>query len=191
VKVLETSLPGVILVEPRVFGDSRGYFFESYHAPRYEEAGIPGPQPSAGPDFLRSPTHFVQDNLSRSVKGTLRGLHFQEPHAQGKLVYCVRGAVFDVAVDIRRGSAHFGKWFGAELSEENHRQMWVPPGFAHGFCVLSDSADFFYKCTDLYHAECDRGVAWDDPDIGVVWPLASPILSEKDRRLPRLRDLQR
>jgi dTDP-4-dehydrorhamnose 3,5-epimerase len=174
VKVVETTLPGVILVEPRVFGDSRGYFFESYHAKRYEEAGIS--------------THFVQDNLSRSVKGTLRGLHFQEPHGQGKLVYCVRGAVFDVAVDIRRGSPNFGKWFGAELSEENHRQMWVPPGFAHGFCVLSDSADFFYKCTDLYHAECDRGVAWNDPDIDVKWPIETPLLSEKDRKLPRLKD---
>jgi dTDP-4-dehydrorhamnose 3,5-epimerase len=176
-KVTETSLPGVILVEPRVFGDSRGYFFESFHAARYAEAGIPN--------------HFVQDNLSRSVKGTLRGLHFQDPHPQGKLVYCVRGAVFDVAVDIRQGSATFGAWFGAELSEENHRQMWVPPGFAHGFCVLSESADFFYKCTDLYHPEHDRGVAWDDPDIGVKWPMESPILSEKDRRLPRLRDLHR
>jgi dTDP-4-dehydrorhamnose 3,5-epimerase len=177
VKVIETTLPGVMLVEPRVFGDARGYFFESYHAARYEEAGIP--------------TNFVQDNLSRSVKGTLRGLHFQDPHPQGKLVYCVRGAVFDVAVDIRRGSPHFGKWFGAELSEENHRQMWVPAGFAHGFCVLSESADFFYKCTDLYHGDCDRGVAWDDPDIGVKWPVESPLLSDKDRRLPRLRDLQR
>jgi dTDP-4-dehydrorhamnose 3,5-epimerase len=174
VKVVETTLPGVILVEPRVFGDSRGHFFESYHARRYEEAGIA--------------TNFVQDNVSRSVKGTLRGLHFQEPHAQGKLVYCLRGAVFDVAVDIRRGSPNFGKWFGAELSEENHRQMWVPAGFAHGFCVLSDSADFFYKCTDLYHPEFDRGVAWDDPDIGVKWPIEMPLLSEKDRKLPRLKD---
>jgi dTDP-4-dehydrorhamnose 3,5-epimerase len=174
VKLLETSLPGVVLVEPRVFGDARGYFFESYHAQRYEEAGIP--------------THFVQDNLSRSVKGTLRGLHFQEPHAQGKLVYCVRGAVFDVAVDIRRGSPNFGKWFGAELSEDNHRQMWVPAGFAHGFCVLSDTADFFYKCTDLYHPEYDSGVAWDDPEIGVKWPVETPLLSDKDRKLPRLAD---
>jgi dTDP-4-dehydrorhamnose 3,5-epimerase len=174
VKILETSLPGVMLVEPRVFGDARGYFFESFHAPRYAEAGIPA--------------SFVQDNLSRSAKGTLRGLHFQEPHPQGKLVYCVRGAVFDVAVDIRRGSPSCGKWFGAELSEENHRQMWVPPGFAHGFCVLSDSADFFYKCTDLYHPEHDRGVAWNDPDLGIKWPIEAPLLSEKDRRLPRLRD---
>jgi dTDP-4-dehydrorhamnose 3,5-epimerase len=176
-KVVSTRLPGVILVEPKVFGDARGHFFESYHAARYAEAGIA--------------SEFVQDNVSRSVKGTLRGLHFQDPHPQGKLVYCARGAVFDVAVDIRKGSATFGKWFGAELSEDNHRQMWVPPGFAHGFCVLTDTADFFYKCTDFYHPEHDRGVAWDDPDIGVVWPVESPILSEKDRKLPRLRDLQR
>jgi dTDP-4-dehydrorhamnose 3,5-epimerase len=176
-KVVSTGLPGVILVEPKVFGDARGHFFESYHAARYAEAGMP--------------SEFVQDNVSRSVKGTLRGLHFQDPHPQGKLVYCARGAVFDVAVDIRKGSATFGKWFGAELSEDNHRQMWVPPGFAHGFCVLTDTADFFYKCTDFYHPEHDRGVAWDDPDIGVVWPVESPILSEKDRKLPRLRDLQR
>jgi dTDP-4-dehydrorhamnose 3,5-epimerase len=176
-KVVSTRLPGVILVEPKVFGDARGHFFESYHAARYAEAGIA--------------SEFVQDNVSRSVKGTLRGLHFQDPHPQGKLVYCARGAVFDVAVDIRKGSATFGEWFGAELSEDNHRQMWVPPGFAHGFCVLTDTADFFYKCTDFYHPEHDRGVAWDDPDIGVVWPVESPILSEKDRKLPRLRDLQR
>jgi dTDP-4-dehydrorhamnose 3,5-epimerase len=175
VKVTETSLPGVLLVEPKVFGDARGYFFESYHAKRYAEAGIP--------------TQFVQDNLSRSVKGTLRGLHFQDPHPQGKLVYCLRGAVFDVAVDIRKGSGTFGKWFGADLSEENHRQMWVPPGFAHGFCVLSDEAHFFYKCTDLYHPEYDRGIAWNDPDIAIEWPIEAPILSEKDRRLPRLSDL--
>jgi dTDP-4-dehydrorhamnose 3,5-epimerase len=174
VKVVATELPGVLVVEPRIFSDARGVFWEGYHAERYAAAGIP--------------TAFVQDNLSRSIKGTLRGLHYQEPNAQGKLVYCVRGAVFDVAVDLRRGSASFGRWFGVELSDENRRQMWVPPGFAHGFCVLSESADFFYKCTDLYRPEHDRGVAWDDPDIGVKWPITNPILSPKDEKLPRLRD---
>ena len=175
--VVKTPLEGVLVLEPKVFRDERGHFSESFHSARYREAGLTAP--------------FVQDNWSRSKRGVLRGLHFQNPRPQGKLVMVTRGAVFDVAVDIRKGSASFGKWFGAELSEENHRQMWVPPGFAHGFCVLSDSADFFYKCTDLYHPDCDRGLAWDDPDIGVKWPIEAPLLSDKDRKLPRLRDLQR
>jgi dTDP-4-dehydrorhamnose 3,5-epimerase len=177
VKVTETEIPGVVLVEPKVFGDARGFFYESFQAQRYADAGIA--------------THFVQDNLSRSVKRTLRGLHFQEPNPQGKLVSCLRGSVFDVVVDLRPGSKTFAKWYGAELSEDNHRQLWVPPGFAHGFCVLSDSADFFYKCTDYYRPEHDRGILWNDPDVGVKWPIDPPLLmSEKDLKLPRLRDAQ-
>ena len=173
-KVIPTALPEVLLVEPKVFGDSRGFFYESFQAARYAEAGIPGP--------------FVQDNLSRSVRGTLRGLHFQEPRAQGKLVQVLRGAVWDVAVDVRRGSPRFGQWVAVELSETAPRQLWIPPGFAHGFCVLSDSADFFYKCTELYAPECERSIAWNDPAIGITWPVGSPILSAKDAAAPRLAD---
>nr|WP_227027722.1 dTDP-4-dehydrorhamnose 3,5-epimerase [Corallococcus soli] len=168
------ELPEVLLLEPKVFGDDRGFFLESYNAKRYADAGIPGP--------------FVQDNLSRSVKGTLRGLHFQEPNAQGKLVQCLAGAVWDVAVDVRRGSPTFGRWVAAELSFENKRQLWVPPGFAHGFCVLSDSADFFYKCTALYSPETERSVHWNDPDLAIPWPVSAPLLSGKDQQAPRLKD---
>jgi dTDP-4-dehydrorhamnose 3,5-epimerase len=174
VKVVATELPGVLLVEPRVFGDARGFFFETFHAERYAAAGIPGP--------------FVQDNLSRSGRGTLRGLHFQEPRAQGKLVQVLQGAVWDVAVDVRKGSPHFGRWVGMELSEENRRQLWIPPGFAHGFCVLSDSADFLYKCTEFYAPEVERAVRWDDPALGIHWPVAEPVLSAKDSAAPLLAD---
>ena len=173
-KVVATELPGVLLVEPRVFGDARGFFFETFHAERYAAAGIPGP--------------FVQDNLSRSGRGTLRGLHFQEPRAQGKLVQVLQGAVWDVAVDVRKGSPHFGRWVGMELSEENRRQLWIPPGFAHGFCVLSDSADFLYKCTEFYAPEVERAVRWDDPALGIHWPVAEPVLSAKDSAAPLLAD---
>lgn len=173
-KVQTTELPGVLLLEPRVFGDSRGFFVETFHAQRYLEAGIPGP--------------FVQDNLSRSVRGTLRGLHFQEPNGQGKLVQVLAGAVWDVVVDVRKGSPTFGRWMGAELSSGNKWQLWIPPGFAHGFCVLSDSADFFYKCTALYSPESERSVAWDDPDLAIPWPVKEPLLSVKDQRAPRLKD---
>ncbi|RKG87870.1 dTDP-4-dehydrorhamnose 3,5-epimerase [Corallococcus terminator] len=173
-KVTPLELPEVLLVEPKVFGDDRGFFLESYHSKRYADAGITGP--------------FVQDNLSRSVKGTLRGLHFQEPNAQGKLVQCLSGAVWDVAVDVRRGSPTFGRWVAAELSFENKRQLWVPPGFAHGFCVLSDSADFFYKCTALYSPETERSVHWNDPDLAIPWPVSAPLLSGKDQQAPRLKD---
>jgi dTDP-4-dehydrorhamnose 3,5-epimerase len=173
-KVLRTELEGVLLIEPRVFGDARGFFMETWNRARYAEAGLP--------------TEFAQDNLSRSAKGTLRGLHFQEPHAQGKLVSVVSGLVFDVCVDVRRGSPQFGKWLGVELSDENRRQLWVPPGFAHGFCVLSDSADFHYKCTMLYEPAHDRGVAWNDPDLAIRWPVDEPLLSAKDAQLPRLKD---
>ena len=173
-KVVPTELPEVLILEPKVHGDSRGFFYETFQAGRYAAAGIPGP--------------FLQDNLSRSVRGTLRGLHFQEPKAQGKLVQVLRGTVWDVAVDVRRGSPRFGRWIALELSETTPRQLWIPPGFAHGFCVLSDSADFFYKCTELYAPEAERSVAWDDPAIGITWPVKEPLLSAKDRAAPRLAD---
>ncbi|WP_018175268.1 MULTISPECIES: dTDP-4-dehydrorhamnose 3,5-epimerase [unclassified Thioalkalivibrio] len=165
-KVTETSLPGVLIVEPRIFGDRRGYFLETYHRDRYSEAGIPG--------------QFVQDNLSFSCCGTLRGLHLQHPHAQGKLVQVLQGEVFDVAVDVRRGSPSFGKWTGVWLSAENHRQFWIPEGFAHGFCVVSETALFSYKCTDIYHPDCELSIRWDDPDIGIDWPPVRVSLSDKD-----------
>ena len=173
-KISETELPGVLLLEPKRFGDDRGFFMELFQEKRYAEAGIPGP--------------FVQDNFSRSAKGILRGLHFQQPHAQGKLVQVFAGAVYDVAVDIRRGSPTFGRWVGMELSADNRRQLWVPPGFAHGFCVLSESADFHYKCTDFYSPASEHGIAWDDPDLGIPWPVKSPLLSPKDSVAPRLKD---
>jgi dTDP-4-dehydrorhamnose 3,5-epimerase len=173
-KVTEVELPGILLIEPIVHGDSRGFFFETFQVERYAAAGISGP--------------FVQDNASRSVKGTLRGLHFQEPRSQGKLVQVLRGSVWDVAVDVRKGSPHFGRWFGLELNEETHRQLWIPPGFAHGFCVLSDSADFFYKCTTLCAPEAERAVRWDDPALGIRWPVQAPRLSAKDAAAPRLAD---
>jgi len=164
----------VLLIEPRVFGDSRGFFLETFAAPRYADAGIRAP--------------FVQDNWSRSVRGTLRGLHFQEPHAQGKLVQVLRGAVYDVAVDIRRGSPTFGRWVGYELNEENKHQLWVPPGFAHGFAVLSDSCDFLYKCTELYRPDAERSIAWNDPALAIDWKVDAPLLSPKDAAAPRLAD---
>jgi len=173
-KIEETPLPGVLVIQPRAFGDARGFFFESFHAERYAAAGIRGP--------------FVQDNVSRSTRGTLRGLHFQEPKSQGKLVFVTRGSVFDVAVDVRRGSAHFGKWFGHELSDENHTQLWVPAGFAHGFCVTSEIADFAYKCTEFYAPENERAIRWNDPDIKIDWPIEGPTLSPKDAAAPLLRD---
>ena len=176
-KRLETELAGVLLLEPRRFGDDRGFFMEMFHAQRYAEAGVAGP--------------FVQDNFSRSQKGILRGLHFQDPQAQGKLVQVLVGAVYDVAVDIRRGSPTFGRWVGVELSADNRRQLWVPEGFAHGFCVLSESADFHYKCTDFYAPAAEHGIAWNDPDLGIPWPVSSPHLSAKDSAAPRLRDAPR
>ena len=165
-KVLATPLPGVVLIEPKVFGDARGFFLETFQAERYADVHIP--------------RTFVQDNLSRSTKGVLRGLHFQLRYPQGKLVSVVRGEVFDVAVDIRINSPTFGQWYGAVLSDTNHRQIYVPPGYAHGFCVLSEEVDFIYKCTDYYHPEDERGILWDDPEIGVQWPVDNPVLSTKD-----------
>jgi dTDP-4-dehydrorhamnose 3,5-epimerase len=174
-KITETPLPGVLVLEPRVFNDERGFFLETYQLGRYDEAGIQDP--------------FVQDNLSRSIKGTLRGLHFQEPHGQGKLVMVMRGAIFDVAVDIRRGSRTFGRWHGVHLSEDNHLQIWVPAGFAHGFFVTSEVADVAYKCTAPYVPSASRSIIWNDPDIGIAWPSREPLLSAQDRAAPRLRDV--
>ncbi|MFY2557692.1 dTDP-4-dehydrorhamnose 3,5-epimerase [Corallococcus terminator] len=173
-KVTPLEIPELLLVEPKVFGDDRGFFMELFHAKRYADAGIPGP--------------FVQDNYSRSARGTLRGLHFQEPQGQGKLVQVFVGSVYDVAVDVRRGSPTFGQWVALELSAENRRQLWIPPGFAHGFCVTSDTADFHYKCTTLYAPETERCVAWDDPDLAIPWPVSEPVMSPKDLRAPRLKD---
>lgn len=165
--VIETAIPGVLILEPQVFGDERGFFMETYRTNRYAELGIPVP--------------FVQDNLSYSRRGVLRGLHVQHPHAQGKLVQVMSGEVFDVAVDIRRGSPTFGRWVGATLSGENRRQFWIPPGFAHGFLVTGDSALFIYKNTDYYSPETELGLRWDDPEIGIDWPLeGTPELSAKD-----------
>lgn len=174
-KIIETTLPEVILLEPKVFGDQRGFFLETYQAERYRQAGIELP--------------FVQDNQSRSGKGVLRGLHFQLNFPQGKLVQVARGEIFDVAVDIRLGSPTFGRWFGTVLNDVNLRQMYIPPGFAHGFCVLSDVVDFLYKCTDYYHPEDEGGVAWDDPALNIEWPAVTPLLSAKDRQNQRLKDV--
>ena len=172
-KVTPTAIPDVLLIEPRIFGDARGFFFESFNQKSFNEA--------TGLDV-----HFVQDNHSRSAKGVLRGLHYQVQQPQGKLVRVVRGAVFDVAVDIRPGSPTLGQWVGAQLTEDNHRQFWVPAGFAHGFLVLSESADFLYKTTDYYAPQHERCIAWNDPAIGVEWPDAGvpPLLSVKDREAP-------
>jgi len=174
-KVLETEIPGVVIIEPKVFGDNRGFFLETWNEARYVEAGIAGP--------------FVQDNLSYSVKGVLRGLHFQDPNPQGKLVYVLQGEVFDVAVDIRAGSPTFGRWASVMLSSENKRQFYIPPGLAHGFCVTSETALFTYKCTDLYNPAAEKGIIWNDPDIGIRWPIDEPVLSEKDKKNVRLRDI--
>ncbi len=175
-KVVATALPGVLLVEPDVFGDARGYFLEAYHAGRYAAAGIPGP--------------FVQDNLSYSAYGVLRGLHLQHPAGQGKLVSVVSGEVFDVAVDVRVGSPTFGRWTGAWLSGDNRRQLYVPPGYAHGFQVTSAGGAYFaYKCTAPYDAASELTVRWDDPRVGVEWPGEALVLSPKDAAAPRLDEL--
>jgi len=171
-KVTPTAIADVLIIEPKVFGDARGFFYESFNQQAFDKA-------------TGAHHQFVQDNHSRSTKGVLRGLHYQIEQPQGKLVRVARGAVFDVAVDIRKSSPTFGKWVGVELSEENHRQLWVPPGFAHGFLVLSGTADFLYKTTDYYAPEHERCIAWSDPAIGIQWPLAlhgidQPILSVKD-----------
>jgi dTDP-4-dehydrorhamnose 3,5-epimerase len=182
-KLLPTTLPGVVLVEPTVFSDERGWFFESFNEARFNAAlqdiGLPAPR------------RFVQDNHSSSKAGVLRGLHFQlAPHAQGKLVRVVRGAAFDVAVDIRAGSPSFGQWFGAELTADNKRQLWIPEGFAHGFVALQDDTHFLYKTTDVYAKDCEGSVLWNDPAIGIRWPLpagiTSPLIAAKDAAAPLL-----
>ena len=174
-KITETKLAGVLIIEPKIFGDSRGFFKETFQAERYREAGI---------EYT-----FVQDNYSRSQKGVLRGLHFQITKPQGKLVSCPKGAVFDVAVDFDPGSNTYGQYVGVELTEENHKQLWVPPGYAHGFCVLSETADFQYKCTDYYDPSDEGGVIWNDPDVAIEWPITHPSLSSKDALLPTLTQL--
>jgi dTDP-4-dehydrorhamnose 3,5-epimerase len=173
-KINKTELDGVLIIEPNVFND-RGYFFETYQRQRYADAEIR--------------VDFVQDNLSFSRKGTLRGLHYQHPHDQAKLVQAIQGAVFDVAVDIRKESPTFGKWIGQHLSDENNLQIFVPEGFAHGFCVLSDTALFHYKCSDFYAPEFEGGILWSDPDVGVDWPLDSPLVSEKDAQFSCLKNI--
>jgi dTDP-4-dehydrorhamnose 3,5-epimerase len=175
VKIIETELPGVVLIEPRVFGDDRGFFLETWSRSQYVELGLPG--------------EFVQDNVSLSVPGVIRGLHFQHPSAQGKLVMALRGEIFDVAVDIRRGSPTYGRWTGATLSGATLRQMYVPPGFAHGFAVVGEAALVSYKCTAAYNPRHESSIRWDDPDLGIAWPVAEPIVSAKDRAAPRLRDV--
>ena len=174
-KITETQLAGVLIIEPKIFGDSRGFFKETFQSERYREAGI---------EYT-----FVQDNYSRSQKGVLRGLHFQITKPQGKLVSCPKGAVFDVAVDIDPKSITYGQYVGVELTEENHKQLWVPPGYAHGFCVLSETADFQYKCTDYYDPSDEGGVIWNDPDVAIAWPITHPSLSSKDALLPTLKEL--
>lgn len=177
-KIHMTAIPDVLMLEPRVFGDERGFFLESFNARGFREA--------TGLDL-----NFVQDNHSRSARNVLRGLHYQVRQPQGKLVRCVQGRVFDVAVDLRRGSATFGRWVGQELSEQNKLELWVPPGFAHGFVVLSESADFLYKTTDYYAPEHERCIAWNDAELGIEWPIeGEPILSDKDRLGARLSEAE-
>lgn len=171
-----TEIPDVIMVSPQVFGDHRGFFLETYHREKFRAGGIT--------------PEFVQDNHSRSGKNILRGLHYQVEKPQGKLVRVIRGEVWDVAVDLRKSSPTFRRWVAATLSEENNRQLYIPPGFAHGFCVLSESADVVYKCTELYAPDCERTLLWNDPAIGITWPISAPILSAKDQAGKRLQDLE-
>ncbi len=175
-KFEKTPLPGVLIIEPDVYKDARGFFLETFHATKYTEAGVPGP--------------FVQDNHSHSTRGTLRGLHAQLVRPQGKLVRAVQGEMFDVAVDIRKGSPTFGKWFGVTLSGTNFRQLYIPPGLAHGFCVLSEEVDVEYKCTDFYDPADEVTIAWNDPLIAIAWPVAEPVLSKRDAEAPPLSALQ-
>ena len=175
-QVTETKLSGVLIIEPKVFGDQRGFFKETFQLERYKEVGIDLP--------------FVQDNHSRSQKGVLRGLHLQKSRPQGKLVSCSAGVVYDVAVDVNPESSTFGQYVGLELSAENHKQLWIPPGYAHGFCVLTETADFQYKCTDLYFPEDEGGLIWNDPDVAIDWPIKNPLLSDKDLKLPTLAEIK-
>lgn len=175
-KVIDTPIYGAKVIQPKVFGDARGFFLETFEKNRYQQ-------------MLNIDLDFVQDNHSRSTKGVLRGLHFQKSRPQGKLVRVVRGEVYDVAVDIRRNSPSYGKWFGVLLTEENKTQFWLPPGLAHGFAVLSDVADFEYKCTEYYQPSDEGCLLWNDPDLGIEWPLESPLLSEKDKLGKRFKEL--
>ena len=174
-KAEKTAFQKAMIIEPDAFRDKRGYFMETYHKEKYEQLGLT--------------TQFVQDNLSYSVRDTLRGLHYQHPRGQAKLVQVIKGEIFDVIVDIRRGSPTFGQWTGISLSDENNRQLYVPEGFAHGFCVLSDTAVVYYKCSDFYAPENEGGILWSDPDLNISWPLKDPVISEKDSRYPVLEDL--
>ncbi len=175
--IVETAIPGLLIIEPRVFGDERGFFMESWNAAAFKAAGLD--------------LDFVQDNHSCSTKGVLRGLHFQNPNAQGKLVRVVSGTVYDVAVDVRRASPHFGKWVGVELSAANKRMLWVPPGFAHGFVTLEDGTDFLYKCTALYDPATEHCLMWNDPELGIDWPEVGPFqLSGKDQQGKPLREIE-
>jgi dTDP-4-dehydrorhamnose 3,5-epimerase len=174
-KVIETRLPGAVVIEPQVFGDDRGFFYESYNEAKYREAGIA--------------RHFVQSNVSRSARGVLRGLHYQWPNPQGKLVSVLEGEVYDVAVDIRHGSPSFGQWAGVMLTAENHRHFWIPEGYAHGFCVVSEFATFAYQCTALYDAKADAGIRWNDAALGIDWPVSEPLLSDKDGKAPLLAEV--
>jgi len=173
--VIKTKLPGVLIIEPGVFSDNRGCFMETWNRDLYAKAGVP--------------TGFVQDNISFSTRGVLRGLHFQNPNAQGKLVFVLQGEVFDIAVDIRVGSPTFGQWVGVTLSSENKRQLYIPEGFAHGFCVTGGNALFAYKCTDFYNPPAEGGILWNDPEIGIQWPVNKPVLSEKDNAYPTLKEI--
>ena len=174
-EVSETDLNGVLIIKPQVFGDKRGFFKEIYHSEKYLEAGIN--------------LNFIQDNYSRSTKGVLRGMHYQKTKPQGKLIQCLRGEIFDVIVDINKESKTFGRYISTNLTEDNHVQVYIPPGYAHGFCVLSDTAEISYKCTEFYYPEDEAGLAWDDPDVAISWPFKNPILSEKDKHHPNLKNL--
>ena len=175
-KVTQTKLQGALVFEPKVFGDDRGFFMETWNYQRYKEAGLD--------------VKFVQSNLSKSAKGVLRGLHFQNPNPQGKLVQILTGEVYDVAVDIRQGSPTFGQWHGELLSGDNNKQFYIPEGFAHGFCVLSESAIFSYMCTNVYDQKSDHSILWNDPDLNIDWPINEPLLSEKDKQAPALSSLK-
>ena len=169
-RVKPTTIPDVLIIEPDVFTDERGFFMETYHEKRYREMGID--------------VTFVQDNLSYSIMGTLRGLHYQTPNSQAKLVHVIQGEIFDVVVDIRKESPTFGKWVGETLSEQNKRQLYIPTGFAHGYCVLSDTALVMYKCSEFYSSKDEKGILWNDPELQIAWPLQNPLVSEKDQKLP-------
>jgi len=173
-EIEKISLPGVLIIKPNLFSDNRGYFYESFQQIRYEKLGIP---------------QFIQDNVSSSKQNVLRGLHYQLPYTQGKLVWVGRGTVYDVIVDLRLSSPTFGKWFSILLTDKEHLQMYVPPGFAHGFCVISPEADFYYKCTDYYMPQAENGIIWDDANLNINWPVKNPILSPKDKKFPSLHEI--